>query len=196
MSIYRKVQAVERVFNKLEKEMVSFKNTTGLKCATGCGLCCHNPTITATPLEFLPLAYQLHKEGIAYEWLEEVQSATTGICKMFKPFLVDGEKGFCSQYKYRGLICRLFGFGAMRDKNGSAKLVTCKTIKTEQTTLYHNAVAYISEGGEVPIMSDYYHQLRGIDPDLGRQLVPINLAIEEALKVVLSYYAYRRPRRA
>lgn len=196
MSIYRKVQAVEKVFKALEKELSTFKNGTGLNCLSGCGLCCLKPDITATPLEFLPFAYELHKHDLAYQWLEDIQASETTTCKILKPMLAEGETGFCSQYKHRGLICRLFGFAASRNKMGELELATCKTIKTEFPDQYQNAKNRIKGGGQVPIMTNFYHQLRAIDTELGRQLMPINKAIEEALKVVLSYYAYRKPRRA
>lgn len=196
MSIYRKVQAVEKVFKALEKELASFKNGTGLNCLSGCGLCCLKPDITATPLEFLPFAYELHKNDLAYQWLEDVQNSETTTCKILRPMLSAGETGFCSQYQYRGLICRLFGFAASRNKMSELELATCKTIKAEFPDQYQTAKDHIKGGGKVPIMTDFYHQLRAIDTELGRQLMPINQAIEEALKVVLSYYAYRRPRRA
>jgi Fe-S-cluster containining protein len=196
MSIYHKVQAVEKVFNSLEKELASFKNATDLKCLSGCGSCCHNPEINATPIEFLPFAYDLYKKGIAYEWLENSEKETLNLCRIFRPFLTDGDVGFCGHYKFRGLICRLFAFSASTDKMGQPKLATCKTIKTNFPEEHSKAVEHINSGGKVPIMSDYYHQIRSIDPDLGRQLLPINEAINEALKVVLSYYAYRRPRKA
>ncbi len=195
MSIYRKVQAVEKVFKALEKELATFKNGTGLKCLSGCGLCCHNPNITATPLEFLPFAYELYKQDLAYQWLEDVQSSGTSFCKILKPMMIEGDQGFCSQYKYRGLVCRLFGHSASRNKLGQLELATCKTIKSEFPEAYQKAKVHISNSGKVPIMTDFYHQLRSIDADLGRQLVPINDAIAEALKVVLGYYAYRKPYR-
>ncbi|UII28269.1 YkgJ family cysteine cluster protein [Fulvivirga maritima] len=197
MSIYRKVQAVERVFSNLEKELAAFKNATGLHCISGCGLCCKKPDISASPLEFLPLAYSLFKEDLAYQWLEELQaSGSEPICKIFRPLLTDGDTGFCSNYKYRGLICRLFGYSAMLDKQGTPQLVTCKTIKTELPQAVLTAQQHIAEGKKTPVMRNYYFQLRSIDSELGQNLMPINQAILEALKIVLSYYAYRKPRRA
>lgn len=197
MSIYRKVQAVEKVFSNLEREVAAFQNATGMKCLSGCGLCCKKPDIAATVLEFLPLAYQLYKNGKAYEWLEELQSERNNpICKAFRPFVSEGDRGFCGQYEDRGLICRLFGFSAMLDKQGAPQLVTCKTIKTEFAEAYQNGVKHITEGKPVPVMRNFYFQLRAIDAELGQRLMPINQAILEALKVVLSYYAYRQRRGA
>ncbi|UII34020.1 YkgJ family cysteine cluster protein [Fulvivirga ulvae] len=197
MSIYRKVQAIERVFASLEREVATFQDATGMKCLSGCGLCCKKPDIAATPLEFLPLAYQLYKDGQAYKWFEELRSEPeVSICKAFRPFVSEGDRGFCGQYKDRGLICRLFGYSAMLDKQGIPQLVTCKTIKTEFPDAHSVAVKHIAEKQPVPVMRNFYFQLRAIDADLGQTLMPINKAIEEAIKVVLSYYSYRQRRGA
>lgn len=193
MSIYRKVRAIERVFEGLEREVATFQEATGMKCLSGCGMCCKKPDISATPLEFLPLAYQLYKDGKAYEWFEELQAdQDSSICKAFRPFISEGDRGSCGQYKYRGLICRLFGFSAMLDKQGAPQLVTCKVIKTEFPQAHAVAISHIAENQPVPIMRNFYFQLRAIDAELGQTLMPINKAIVEALKVVLSYYAYRQ----
>lgn len=197
MTIYHKVQAVERVFGNLEREVATFQKTTGMQCVSGCGLCCKKPDIAATTLEFLPLAYHLYREGKAYEWLEKLQAEQDDpICAAFKPLMKEGGKGFCGQYKYRGMICRLFGFSAMLDKQGRPQLVTCKTIKTSYPEVYLGAVEHVINNHPIPIMRNFYFQLRAIDSVLGQTLMPINHAIMEAVKVVLSYYAYRQPKGA
>ena len=45
-------------------------------------------------------------------------------------------------------------------------------------------------------MRNYYFKLQSIDGNLSTKLMPINEAIREAIKVVLSYYAYRRKPRS
>ena len=196
MTLYRKVQAVERVFKGLEKDLAAFKHATNLKCVSGCGRCCNKPDITASILEFLPLAYNLYKQGVAFEWYQNLGKLESPLCHAFTPVFLQGTGGMCSQYQYRGLVCRLFGFSAKLDKYGVPQLVTCKTIKEEFPVPHQTAIKHISEGKKTPIMRNYYFQLQAIDGNLGTTLLPINEAIREALKVVLSYYAYRKPRSA
>lgn len=198
MSIYKKVAAVERVFDKLQKEINEFQTQSTLKCLQGCGKCCTKPDISATILEFLPLAYHLYKEGRALQLLEQVESApATGICHAFTPLVLGTGSGFCGEYRYRGLICRLFGYAASRDKNGQKKLVTCQVIKSEQAGEYQLTVGAINQGAlHVPMMSDYQSQLMAIDWELGSKFYPINQAIQKALELVLFYYQYRGGRRA
>jgi len=196
MTLYRKVQAVERVFKSLEKDVAAFKHATNLKCVSGCGRCCTKPDISATILEFLPLAYHLHKKGKALEWYQKMGNLDSSLCHVFSPIFLDGSGGMCSQYAYRGLVCRLFGFSAKLDKYGVPQMVTCKTIKEEFPKSYQNAIDHINQGKKTPIMRNYYFQLQAIDANLGTKLLPINEAIREALQLVLSYYAYRKPRSA
>ncbi|MFI1745758.1 hypothetical protein [Thalassobellus sediminis] len=59
MSIERRVKLVEELFNKLDLEISEFQNNSQLHCLTGCGNCCTNPTMEASPLEFLPWAFYL-----------------------------------------------------------------------------------------------------------------------------------------
>jgi Fe-S-cluster containining protein len=195
LKLYQKVRAVEKVFNALDQEIKGFQTATGLGCLPGCGKCCFKADIEATPLEFLPFAYRTYKEGTAFVWLEKLQENKSPICVILNPFGPEG-KGNCSQYNYRGLICRLFGFSARRDKYGAAQLVTCNPIRTEQSEKVELANRYIADGGRVSMMNNYYMQLHGIDMELTRTHLPINKAMQYALEHVITYYSYRSARRA
>ncbi len=166
-----------------------------MHCLSGCGLCCKKPDITATPLEFLPLAFHLYTEGKADSMYEATATSEESLCLLFAPLKGSVRGGMCSNYAYRGLICRLFGFSAARDKMGDPRLVTCKSIKEDQPEEFATGTEKAAQG-EVVFMRDYYFKLTCIDPDLGRETMPINLAIRRALEAVMSYYAYRRPRKS
>lgn len=192
MTIYQKVQAVDRIFNQLDKDLDSFQQSTGLGCVANCGLCCLKPDINATALEFLPLAYHLLINGETEQWLEQLQNNTEDkLCPVLNKVIAPGSKGFCSDYAHRGLICRLFGFSAMLHKNNKPILVTCKPIKEQKTEAFNNANAHIAANKKYPLISNYYMQLRSIDESLGEELFPIRIAIEKAIYAVLAYYAYR-----
>ena len=185
-----KVKAVEEVFEELEKEISSFQGTTKLHCIPGCGACCKKPDIEATSLEFLPFAHHLYTLGEAENILEKLNSNPGDTCIIFKSFET-ANGGTCTEYKYRGLICRLFGFSARLDKHGKPELATCKIIKETQTEVYSNTVNRIGEGLAIPVMRDYYFRLRSVDANLSDKFYPINIAIKEAIEHVLMYYRYR-----
>lgn len=192
MSIVRKVRAVEKLYGELQQAISTFQSNTGLHCVSGCGLCCQKPDIEASILEFLPFAYHLYINGKADEWLEKMEHHQGDhLCALFAPLHTDVQKGMCSQYLYRGMICRLFGFSATMNKYGQPILSTCKIIKTGQAHHYEEASQAVSEGLQIPVMRNYYSRLCNIDHRLTEKFYPINQAILYAIETVLAYYAYR-----
>jgi hypothetical protein len=192
MAIEEKVRQVEALFDRLEIEIKTFQSQTHLSCNAGCGKCCSTPNIDASPLEFLPWAFHLFLNGKAEETLALLNNTTTKNCFLYQSLsVIEYHKGSCSNYRYRGLICRLFGYGANTDKFGKLRLVTCKIIKEEQHQNFNKAEEAINKQTYVPIFSDYYMQLAQIDLRLGIALLPVNEALKIAIEEVLHYYAYR-----
>ena len=189
-SLPEKVTAVKRVYARLDKEIASMQQSSGLHCLSGCGECCKKPDIECTPLEFLPLALELFDEGRAEQAWEELQKNSQSLCYVFRPHITNFG-GMCNAYPNRGLICRLFGFTARTNKEGQRELVTCKFIKEQQAEDYDQLVEDLKAGKKIPVMSEYYTRLTSIDPTLA-EFYPINTAIQKALEVVMHYYAYRR----
>ena len=188
--LLEKVRAVEEVFEALDNEIAHFQNWSGLHCSFGCGKCCFKPDIEATILEFLPFAHFLYTNNQAFDWLERLKGNDEKLCLILNP--TQGGAGLCSEYKHRGLICRLFGYSARTNKHGKKELVTCAIIKGEQGDMYQASQQQIESGREVPVMSNFYMRLHSIDPDLTREYFPINEAIKRAIEVILHYYAYRQ----
>lgn len=190
MSIARRVRLVEGLFHQLEQESAQFQQLSGLSCVSGCGKCCTYPDIEASPLEFLPWAFHLFLNGEAEKTLLRLNETNTSTCLIYKPLSVM-DQGRCSNYKYRGLICRLFGFAANTDKYGTLRVATCKIIKEGQADTYTTTAEAIEKGLNVPVFTEYYMQLNQIDFRLGNIILPVNKALKMALEEVLHYYAYR-----
>jgi hypothetical protein len=192
MTIEQRVELVEELFKNLDVEIKEFQSHTKLSCVVGCGKCCNHPEIDASPLEFLPWAFHLFLNGEAEKVLSTLNKSDVNRCFIYNPLsLLDKNRGNCSSYHYRGLICRLFGFGANTDKYGQLRLATCKIIKEGQTENYNTSTELINKGLPVPIFTDYYMNLSQIDFQLGNVIVPINKALKLAIEEVLQYYAYR-----
>jgi len=189
MVLEEKVRAIEQVFSKLDEDIASFQSWSGLHCQWGCGKCCFKADIEATILEFLPFANYLYQQNLALTWFEKLKESESSICLILNANQEGA--GLCSQYKYRGLICRLFGYSARTNKYAEKELVTCQIIKAEQAEKYSEASQKIAEGNSVPVMNQYYMQLHAIDFDLTREFFPINEAMRRAIEVILQYYAYR-----
>lgn len=190
MSLEEKIAATEGVFKKLDDEIASFQSQSGLHCQWGCGKCCFKADIEATVLEFLPFANHLYKNDLAFVWYEKLKASDAPICLILNP--TQHGAGLCSEYAYRGLICRLFGYSARTNKYGKHELVTCQIIKSEQATAYAHAIQQIeAETMTLPVMSQYYMQLHAIDFELTREFFPINEAMRRAIELILHHYAYR-----
>jgi Fe-S-cluster containining protein len=192
MSIYKKVQAVNKIYNLLEKDIAKFQYKCELKCFEGCGHCCQKNDIEATVLEFLPYAYFQFKNGNALnEYNRLIEKKHENLCFILSDKTIENSTGFCSLYKYRPLICRLFGFSAITDKYENVVLSTCKIIKDKCSYQYSKVVNDVKKYN-IPLNTNYYYQLSLIDIDLCTQFYPINQAIIKSLETVLSYYSYRK----
>jgi Fe-S-cluster containining protein len=196
MSIALKVGEIEALYRELDAEINIFQDKSKLKCLSGCGKCCNYNEIDASPLEFLPWAFHLYLNQEAHQVLDllATRDQTTTACYIYNPVgLLSLGQGSCSSYAQRGLICRLFGYGANTDKYGKLRLATCKLIKANQVLAFKNAEKLIAEGLNIPIFTHYYMRLSQIDFHLGNQIVPVNTALKLAIEAVLSYYAYHPP---
>lgn len=192
MSIEEKVLLVNELYQNLETEIKTFQTKTKLSCVVGCGKCCSTPDIDASPLEFLPWAFHVFLEGEAEKKLALLNDSTTPNCYLYQPkSMEEYTKGQCSDYKYRGLICRLFGYGATTDKYGQLRIASCNIIKDGQKENFDKITEAINNGLQIPIFTEYYMQLSQIDFRLGNVFVPVNKAMKLALEEVLQYYAYR-----
>ncbi len=114
MSIINKVRLVEHLFAQLNKEIQTFQLQTQLDCVSNCGKCCNKTDIEASPLEFLPWAFQVYLDGRSQEVLVKLNSNHDSECFLFNHLsIIDKGIGNCFDYYHRGLICRLFGNSAI-----------------------------------------------------------------------------------
>lgn len=189
MTLAEKVNSVEEVFQTLDTDISTFQTHSGLQCKSGCGQCCHKADIEATVLEFLPLAYYMYKQGSAMELYENVSSKSDRLCVMLGP---SRAYGMCLNYRFRGMICRIFGFTGRMNKHGRTEMITCKIIKTEHEESYNSIMNSAANGiSEIPLAQQYYRRLMSVDDELSRTTYPINIAIKKAIEEVMHYYAYR-----
>jgi Fe-S-cluster containining protein len=191
-----KVLQVEAFYAKLDQDLADFQTVAKYGCISGCSKCCHAPHIEATILELLPLAFYLYKENTAEKIYDKLEQGTSSsLCALYEPILTGSRKGACSEYPYRALVCRLFGFSFTRDKTGKPNLLTCKDIKTEHTEAHEVITTKAQDGLEVPMASNYYTLLTDIDYHLSLKSYPINEAMRLAIEMVLNHFHYCEPAR-
>ena len=191
MNLLEKSLNVCRVFEELEVETQEFLSQSQLTCFKGCGNCCTNPRVSASVLEFLPLAFDIYRSGKAEDTIALLStSSEESYCIMLKKLSIDADVGQCTNYANRGLICRLFASSARRNKHGEKELLTCRKIKEGKKELFEAATEAIQTKMDVPLSSDYYTRLYGIDFNLANEQLTINTAIRKALEAVLTFYYY------
>lgn len=193
MNLEEKSLEVREIFKELDQEIQAFMQVSNLGCLPGCGFCCSNPKVSASVTEFLPLAFDLYEKGKAEKALEVLEKTTEqDFCIIYKSFSEDGEKGMCSDYANRGMICRLFGSSARKNKSGEKEIITCKKIKTAKKAEYDAATTSLQSGLDIPGSSDYYTRLYNLDFNLTSEQYPINQAITRALEAVLTFKYYEQ----
>jgi len=192
MEIERKVSEVEKLYKTLDIEIAELQESTGLYCIENCIKCCITPNIVAMPLEFYPLALHLHKSGQADVVLEKIEKINNPkICPVLGAISVDGSKTGCQQYKYRGLICRLFAYNYRTDKFGNRLISACKPMQIEQAESVTLANTILLSKPLGPKASKYYSQMQTNDLNGVTNFLPIGEAVRIAIETVVTYYHYK-----
>jgi hypothetical protein len=87
--------------------------------------------------------------------------------------------GHCLLYARRPVVCRLFGFAAVRNRLGMLELSTCQPIRRDFPQAVLRAEAWLAAGSPAPLLAGYSQRLFGLDPTA--RLLPINEALKRAI---------------
>ncbi len=168
----------------MDEQTAALQAATGLQCPSGCGQCCENPEIEATPLEVLPLALELFRQGEARAWLERVGESEGSLCAFYRPDPLIRGNGRCLAYSWRPTTCRLFGFATANDKQGSPEFSACARHKQIVPEIVGTTRAAIAAGLRAPNFADFSRAIAAADPYFGRSRMPINQAVAVAINRV------------
>jgi Fe-S-cluster containining protein len=167
---------VVKIYTDLERAVSGYKKEAGVDCLSGCGHCCNNPDVEASPGEFLPFALMLWESGGAMAVLSKINELPEhSVCVLYASQPGDPDIGGCSMYPYRGMICRLFGFTAASNKKGVSALITCRLIKNNYI---HELTQAVQSGVVPPLMEEYTRTLEPLIAEYGTRRFPINQAIK------------------
>lgn len=173
---------VMKLYDKLEKKQEKFCDKFDIHCCEGCGSCCEHFTPDINEVEALFLAYGLIKENRDQEVLELLHSKNMDE-EHYCPLYRENNPFHCSVYKYRPLICRLFGASASHDKEGKCVFKKCKF-----NSIGHDVddETFKKHKSALVLMSDYGETINQIAPnDLDRELLPY--ALEKAIDKIRFY---------
>lgn len=171
------------LYQDADRASTELSTATGLACPTGCGECCarHDPHVTIADVE--PIADAAIADGTAEAMLERALAAPAGPCVYFAPGRLPGG---CTVYAIRPILCRLFGFAAVRDKHGAPALAACEVHKATTPDIAARAIDHVAGGGAVAVLAEYQARADGLEPDPARtEQLPINVALARALERAL-----------
>jgi uncharacterized protein len=171
------------LYREVDAAIAAFQDATGLACPRGCGVCCETQTPYVRVADMDEIARAHVARGVGEETLARAQAAGAARpCVIYEPGRLPGG---CTEYELRPMLCRLFGFGAVRDKHGAAELAVCRVHKQETPEVAARAAAFVAGGGVVPMMAEWQEAADGATDDADRRLLPINLALAAALERAL-----------
>ena len=172
------------LFQAVDAEITAFQDATGLHCPTGCGHCCQTQTPFVSVADMLPIAAAVVARGDGEMLYDRAVAAgdAGGPCAIFQPGRLPGG---CTEYELRPMLCRLFGFAAVRDKHRQPHLALCRIHARDLPEASARAVAFVDGGGAVPAFADWQGETDALDPDGSREQLPINEALARALEKAL-----------
>jgi Fe-S-cluster containining protein len=197
----RPAAAVRALYRRLDRRIASFRRASGLACPRGCGQCCLSPEVEATELEMLPVALHLRAKRRLEAVLASLGQGEEPhrTCVFYSPDPLGAFGGHCGVYPWRPLLCRLFGYAAVADREGRPVLSVCRVMRDsgpDQARAASEAAAAVADGRlRAPLMRDGSLAVYCLDPDLGSRPQPINAALKQGLERVGLETALARRRR-
>lgn len=157
------------------------QNRAALNCDAGCAKCCFKSDISCAPIELLPMAYHLIKEGRAEDVLEKARLHNLDTCFFLEVHDTNLGTGKCREYQHRPFICRAFGLSARHGKYQDIEYSLCRPlkIKLEAKPEYH------LKNKEIPFIESWKKQIESVDPNFLDREVPIHRAMVAILEKLL-----------
>jgi uncharacterized protein len=170
---------IQHLYAEIDRAVTAFKLASGLRCLAQCGRCCPDAPVTASLVEMLPAAAALIASGGIESWLEKLEAGGS-TCVGFSATPLPETGGHCLIYDHRPAMCRLFGFAAVRRRDGQSALSTCRHIRQALPEAVARAEAFLADGGTAPLLAGYSQQCFGLDPSA--RPIPINQALFQAIQ--------------
>ena len=173
-TLMQRLMALDAIYDHVERHQRTFRNSAAscgapIACPDRCGTCCLHFVPDTMPVEADRLAfYLLTKRKDLIDHFIENKKASEGrdaACPFWDP---EKPGQNCMVYPARPLICRLFGFCSITDKNGEPAFSLCRQRPPLSGTARRNFVgSTVMEeifGAVPPPMTDFSMEIVGLDP--------------------------------
>jgi len=169
------INALHGIYLEAEAATARFSLMSGIACSSDCGgVCCKGFEPDATEAEALYLAAWIIESGADPEAAiprgpadGEYRSPDGAGC----PFWDRSGSGRCKVYPGRGLICRLFGFSALRGADGEKSFALCFAMDRSHSgpRKWREGDGDFFEIADPPVMADYGARVAALSPGGGRE---------------------------
>lgn len=180
--IYRKISDAQRTFIDSASQ-----HDIELACPSGCGKCCHGFMPDVLPIEADYIAYYLLSNSKVFSAAEapSLQIASSAENPSPCPFHDPNRPGEnCRIYPARPLVCRLFGYSAIKDKNNRLSYRLCRYMPAPQgldARILDQDTIISKVGALPPLMTDFAMEVLSLDPSQAAERKPLIEAIRPAL---------------
>jgi len=174
-------------YREIDSMTAEFKSNTGLNCLPFCKACCSSlrGEIEASVFECLPLSIYLWQIREAEFFLHELdRTGSNHPCRLCNADENLPVSGGCKFYQWRPLVCRLFGFSAVLDKHGQAKIALCRTIRKADPDAEERINRLIFKRMGVPVIPHLAQKASSLNPSLGQKRYPFHLGLKLALEML------------
>ena len=178
---------VMEIYHDLDVHISRFSESSGYKCQHLCIACCDTTEAHASLGECLPFAFEavINRPELIdrFESLSD-EELSGRPCVFYNTNLTLYDRGGCTIYGVRPLMCRLFGYSAIMNKHLKCIFAACKWMKDSSPDMIQKTQEAIDNGLSVPIMPDYAFRVFHLAPYLGSEEFPINVAMKKAIEKV------------
>lgn len=174
-------KTVTAIYRDIDQAVAAFQQESGLACPRFCGRCCDSQKVEATVIEWLPLALSLSEAGEGQATLTAIEAMPPGDkrCLFYDRQHEARPSWGCRCYETRPLICRMFGFAGNTDRFGKPRSAFCRVIKDAFSL--NEGDAYRLASARMPLFHEAAMRLAALHPQFGVTMLPVNLALREAL---------------
>lgn len=170
---------ISLLYNEMDQKNDLFSSESGLKCVSNCnGQCCLSSDVEIKAVELLPLIIELHQSNELLNYYFLAKSNVGNHCIFF-------QNGRCSVYLNRAVLCRLFGYASVYNKEKNKILSVCSLIKNEsQIKVSQNIVEKAAN------LVDYSSRMESYIPYWNNNPMKINNAFIYAAENFLNSIQY------
>ena len=181
MEIKQKLNQLNGLYAKIEKQVDRLQQSSCVSCVQGCGECCKRFEPYISVLEAVPVAQYLKNNPKKYQNYQKNNQNNREQWKSC-PLYDEENPNHCTIYTIRPLICRLFGFSANRTRKKEIVFSTCSKIESAMPHQVEKARKLAKAGLDLPVYQDIASTIQEIDFDMATDYHPFSKSVDIALE--------------